>query len=85
MALLEAIGCVVTAVGASDAALIRMRRLMLDSVRRFTADGTPPLGLAEPIDYALIHARERLIPVDAPWQSIDDPDPSTGLIEAHRR
>ena len=71
--------------GASDAALIRMRRLMLDSVRRFTADGTPPLGLAEPIDYALIHARERLIPVDAPWQSIDDPDPSTGLIEAHRR
>jgi hypothetical protein len=58
---------------------------MLESVRRFTAGVAAPLGLQQPIDYAAICARERLIPVDAPWQSIDDPDPSTGLIEAHRR
>jgi phthalate 4,5-dioxygenase oxygenase subunit len=58
--------------GASDAALIRMRRLMLDAVRRFTSEGAPPLGLAEPIDYAAIRAREQLIALDAPWQSVDD-------------
>jgi phthalate 4,5-dioxygenase len=58
--------------GASDAALIRMRRLMLDSVRRFTAEGAPPLGLGEAIDYAAIRAREELIPIDAPWHGVDE-------------
>ena len=58
--------------GASDAALIRMRRLMLDSVRRFSAEGAPPLGLQERIDYSSINARERLIDINASWQSIDE-------------
>jgi phthalate 4,5-dioxygenase oxygenase subunit len=58
--------------GASDAALIRMRRVMLESVRRFMADGTAPIGLGEAIEYSAIHARERMIPIDLPWQRIDD-------------
>jgi len=58
--------------GASDAALIRMRRVMLESVRRFMAEGAAPVGLGQTIDYAAIHARERMIPIDLPWQRIDD-------------
>ena len=56
--------------GTSDVAVIRMRRLMLDSVRRFTTDGTLPLGLREPVRYEKLRAEERTIPIDAPWQII---------------
>jgi hypothetical protein len=47
-----------------------MRRLMLDSVTRFDADGTPPLGLREPVRYEKLRAEERTIPRDVPWQTI---------------
>ena len=56
--------------GTSDVAVIRMRRLMLDSVARFEADGTPPLGLREPVRYGKLRAEERMIPLDVPWQTI---------------
>jgi phthalate 4,5-dioxygenase oxygenase subunit len=56
--------------GTSDVALIRMRRLMLDSVRNFTATGAPPLGLAQPVAYDKIRAEEQTLPIGVPWQSI---------------
>jgi phthalate 4,5-dioxygenase len=56
--------------GTSDVAVIRMRRLMLDSVLRFASDGTPPLGLREPVRYAKLRAEERTIGRDVPWQTI---------------
>jgi phthalate 4,5-dioxygenase oxygenase subunit len=54
--------------GASDAALIRMRRRLIDGVRAFE-QGAPPLGLAEAVAYATLQAEEKLIPIDEPWQS----------------
>jgi phthalate 4,5-dioxygenase len=56
--------------GTSDIAVIRMRRLMLDAVRRFEAEGAPPLGLAEPVDYARLRAEERIVPHEVPWQTV---------------
>jgi phthalate 4,5-dioxygenase oxygenase subunit len=56
--------------GASDAALIRMRRRLIDGVRAFER-GAAPLGLAEAIDYAALQAEEMLIPIGEPWQSRD--------------
>jgi phthalate 4,5-dioxygenase oxygenase subunit len=54
----------------SDVAVIRMRRLMLDSVRAFSERGEPPLGLREPFDYAKLHAEEKTIPIEVPWQTV---------------
>jgi phthalate 4,5-dioxygenase oxygenase subunit len=62
--------------GTSDIAVIRMRRLMLDSVRRFSEGGEPPLGLREPVDYSRIVADERMIPLGAAWQHLCPPTPS---------
>jgi len=56
--------------GASDASIIRFRRLMLESVRRFAEHGEPPIGLREPIHYAAISAEDRLLPREAPWQTV---------------
>jgi phthalate 4,5-dioxygenase oxygenase subunit len=59
--------------GTSDVAVIRMRRLMLDAVRRFTAGDGPPLGLAAPVDYARIRAEEGMIPIGASWEALGAP------------
>jgi len=56
--------------GASDVAIIRMRRRMLDSVRAFTERGAAPLGLAEPFDYGEPVAVEGMVPRDQPWQRL---------------
>ena len=56
--------------GTSDVAVIRFRRLMLDSVRAFIADGRTPLGLTEPVAYEKLRAEEAMIPIHAPWQPI---------------
>jgi phthalate 4,5-dioxygenase len=55
--------------GTGDIAVIRMRRLMLDSVRRFTENGEPPLGLAEPVDYKTLRAQEAMIPLATSWKT----------------
>lgn len=55
--------------GASDVAVIRFRRAMIDAARRYVA-GDPPLGLTEPVDYGAIRAGERLQGRDAPWQDV---------------
>jgi phthalate 4,5-dioxygenase len=56
--------------GASDVAVIRMRRLMLDSVQRFD-QGDEPLGLTEPVRYDELHAFEGVLPKDTPWQAAE--------------
>lgn len=53
--------------GASDIAVIRMRRIMLDGLRAFEAGG-PAVGLAAPVAYDTLHAEERMIPKETPWQ-----------------
>lgn len=56
--------------GASDAAVLRFRRLMLESVQRMTQQGEAPLGLREPIQYNAVRGEDRLLPRAAPWQSV---------------
>jgi phthalate 4,5-dioxygenase oxygenase subunit len=55
--------------GASDVAVIRLRRLLLDSLAEFEATGAAPIGLREPFDYAALRSEERIIPKGLPWQS----------------
>jgi hypothetical protein len=55
--------------GTSDIAIIRMRRRLLEDVRRFQA-GTPLIGQDEPVAYDRLASEQRLIPIDEPWQTI---------------
>jgi phthalate 4,5-dioxygenase oxygenase subunit len=55
--------------GVSDVAVIRMRRVMLDSLRRFQ-QGEPPIGLAEPVPYGKLSGSDGLIPIESPWQMV---------------
>jgi phthalate 4,5-dioxygenase oxygenase subunit len=56
--------------GASDVAVIRLRRLLLDAVRRFDDGTTPALGLAAPVDYERLRASEGMIKDDESWNSL---------------
>jgi phthalate 4,5-dioxygenase oxygenase subunit len=53
--------------GTSDLAVVRMRRLMLDSVKRFQK-GEKPLGLAQRIDYAKLRAEEGMVALSKSWR-----------------
>lgn len=55
--------------GTSDVAIIRMRRCMLEALRRFEAAETLP-GHAAPIPYERLRGDQRVIAVDEPWQSV---------------
>jgi phthalate 4,5-dioxygenase len=55
--------------GTSDVAIIRWRRLMLDSVRQFQEGGIP-IGLERPVPYGVLRGAERIIPIDQPWQTV---------------
>jgi len=55
--------------GATDLAVIRMRRLLVDGVKAFT-NGDPPLGLAEPIPYNRLRATEGIIDINTTWQDM---------------
>lgn len=57
--------------GASDVAIIRMRRIMLKSVREFQ-EGKDPVGLGDPesIAHDQIHAADGIIPIDFPWEEL---------------
>ena len=60
--------------GTSDVAIIRMRRRMLENVRRFM-EGRTPIGLEGPIAYERLHSVPQLrIPIDEPWQNVDSYD-----------
>ncbi len=58
--------------GTSDVAIIRMRKRMLEAVRRFESDGTL-LGDGTEIAYDRIRGDQGIIPIDAPWQSVGAP------------
>jgi phthalate 4,5-dioxygenase oxygenase subunit len=53
-------------IGVSDLAVIRMRRIMLDSVRRFQAGGQP-VGLEKEIDYSTVRAIQVVLPAGELW------------------
>jgi phthalate 4,5-dioxygenase oxygenase subunit len=56
--------------GVSDTAVIRFRRMMLDSVRRFMDEAATPVGLGESIPYADLRAEDRMLPIDASWHPV---------------
>lgn len=53
----------------SDIAVVRLRRLMLQSVKNFKEGGKAPLGLATSIPYSELRGEEKVIPVGTAWQS----------------
>jgi phthalate 4,5-dioxygenase oxygenase subunit len=55
--------------GVSDVAVIRMRRVLLDSLERFQ-QGQPPIGLQQSIPYDRLSGADAIIPIEAPWQSV---------------
>jgi phthalate 4,5-dioxygenase oxygenase subunit len=56
--------------GASDVAVIRLRRVLLDSLGGMNKRGEQPIGLREPVDYAKLRAEERIVSLDTPWQTV---------------
>lgn len=55
--------------GQTDAAIIRMRRLLLQSIEEFR-NGTPPIGLRDTVPYQRLRAEDRIVPLDSPWQAV---------------
>jgi phthalate 4,5-dioxygenase oxygenase subunit len=55
--------------GTSDVAVIRMRRLLIDSARAL-ANGGEPLGLAAMSDIGSLRAEEAVMPVNDPWERL---------------
>ncbi|HEX3464716.1 MAG TPA: Rieske 2Fe-2S domain-containing protein [Candidatus Elarobacter sp.] len=55
--------------GTSDVAVIRMRRRMLETVRRFRG-GEPLVGQDAPIPFERLASEQRLIPIGEPWQTV---------------
>ena len=55
--------------GTSDVAIIRMRKRMLEALRRFEA-GEPLVGQDVPIPYGRLRGDQRIIPIGEPWQSV---------------
>ena len=56
--------------GASDIAVIRMRRLMLDAARGLAHEGAAPFAVDKRNDYSDIQPLERIIPLTDNWQSL---------------
>ena len=54
--------------GTTDIAVVRMRRLMLQSVRGFIKEGRPPLGLNTQISYENLRGEEAIITPETTWQ-----------------
>ncbi|MEA2642682.1 MAG: phthalate 4,5-dioxygenase [Chloroflexota bacterium] len=60
--------------GASDVAIIRMRRRMIDAAKALLAGAEPP-GLDPAIRHDQIHSDDRMVPANVPWQAVlDAPD-----------
>ena len=54
--------------GTTDIAVVRMRRLMLQSVRGLIKEGKPPLGLNTQISYEKLRGEEAIITPETTWQ-----------------
>jgi phthalate 4,5-dioxygenase oxygenase subunit len=59
--------------GASDVAVIRMRRLMIDAARALAERGEAPFAVDRRNDYSDIQALERIIPRADNWQGLYAP------------
>ena len=57
--------------GASHAAVVRLRDTMLKSVRGFM-EGEDPPRLDPPIAFDQIRSHHKMLPVDVPWHQIDE-------------
>ncbi len=55
--------------GMSDVAVIRMRRRLLEAIRRLE-NGETPIGLDGSFPYERLGSDQRIIPIDEPWQSV---------------
>jgi phthalate 4,5-dioxygenase oxygenase subunit len=55
--------------GTSDIAIIRMRRRMLEAVRKFQA-GEPLIGRTGDIDWGTVKSEQLIMPKNEPWQSL---------------
>ena len=55
--------------GTSDVAIIRMRRRMLEALRRFDA-GEPLIGHDAATPFERLRGDQKVIPIDEPWQSV---------------
>jgi len=57
--------------GISDTSVVWLRRRLLESVHAFMAGGEP-IGLDPSIPHGRLRSEEKVIPIDAPWQSLLD-------------
>ena len=56
--------------GASDLAILHMRRRLLEAIRQHAA-GESPMGLNCPeVNYEKIRAKDSVIPIDLPWETV---------------
>jgi phthalate 4,5-dioxygenase len=55
--------------GAPDIAIVRFRRIMLDSARR-VMEGGDPIGLDRPVDHRKIRSWHGNIEANTPWQDM---------------
>ncbi len=55
--------------GTSDIAIIRMRRRMLEAVRRFEVD-EPLIGHDAAIPWSRVRSEQKIVPIETPWQSV---------------
>jgi phthalate 4,5-dioxygenase len=62
--------------GASDIAVIRMRRLMLEAARNLGAEGKAPFAVDSRTDYSDIQPLERIIPLVDDWKVLRYSDQS---------
>ncbi|HUZ20292.1 MAG TPA: hypothetical protein VMU75_06965 [Acidimicrobiales bacterium] len=53
----------------ADLAILRMRRLLIDSARR-VGEGGEPIGLDRPVDTTRIEAAAAVVPAETRWQEL---------------
>jgi phthalate 4,5-dioxygenase oxygenase subunit len=55
--------------GTSDIAIIRMRRRLIENIRR-VMDGGDPIGVDGSVDFPHLRSEQRIIGIDEPWQQV---------------
>jgi phthalate 4,5-dioxygenase oxygenase subunit len=55
--------------GMSDVAVIRMRRRLVEAIRRLEA-GETLIGQDGSVPYERLGSEQRVIPIDEPWQTV---------------
>ena len=58
--------------GTTDIAVVRMRNLLLRSVKGFVREGKTPLGLNKKIPYERLRGEEAIISRETTWQEVCD-------------